>query len=268
MHLFVTIRHQTLGLSQIIFCIIVALALNLTTHATAASRFFEDIRDSSVTLQNQSGKEIQCRLIRYDINEQLIQISLLDSDKKIWIAPKILDAASQRMIYHWIMQQTIHDFIMIKAETKLAQKSTKYTAQQTSFTIELRNLSKIKMKNMQVQYRLYKKSADHSAANAASNGSSSLPKAGWTFIEGSKKVTELEAGKTEAFETSSIPIIKSKVSTTYSVTYLSSGSTYKTGEKHESARDSLKGLAMRISYNGVIIKDWYSEKALEHFVNW
>jgi hypothetical protein len=46
------------------------------------------------------------------------------------------------------------------------------------------------------------------------------------------------------------------------------GHLYRTSEKHSSHPDSLKGLAIRIAYKGVVVKKWYSDRALESLTNW
>lgn len=216
-----------------------------------------------VTLSNADGREIVCLLTNYDFKREELQIRLVATNQLMWISPSILSESSQAEVADWKMKKAIYDYVTIDGQ----RSKNKNSGASARYDVKIRNMGRVDIDGVDVQYRLYKKSTGHSSSIGLQRAEN-----GMMYVSGLQKIPSLDVGNPLVeFTTGALAINKTKSKTTSTTTtyYTTGGSSSAvTGVKNESNRDSLKGLVIHVYYKGDLIRKWYSDRTLEGLAKW
>lgn len=205
-----------------------------------------------VVLKNTEGRAIECKLMDFDTKTRLIRVRLSATGKAIWMDPNILEAESKQLVSDWSIMITINGATLLRGK-RIQTEDTK-----TAYDIEFLNTSDLSLSNLKAESRIYM----NTSASGHKSGS----------IDSNELETPIKLLGSNSFiffRSAAIDLNQYDGSASSKTTTLSSiGKITSSGITTGKAGDRLKGVAVKIYYKDIVVKEWYSSGVLKELVKW
>jgi hypothetical protein len=120
---------------------------------------------------NEQGRIVKARLLKYDGGSGRIQLEL-SSGKKMWVSPKFFSPEDQAYIQGWVRAEPFRNTASLRILVTKQEEPWKTTGKvgfsgdlrkekRISYTLNVKNNSRIDLKKLRMEYLLFRAKKDH-----------------------------------------------------------------------------------------------------------